>query len=152
MTKILNIRLIRVTEFKGPRREIFRRAESTEGLYWQGFSKHRYSWTHLCLYCTSMATWKSLSPACVAGHLVRSCPTPSGTEKLRSQGLIQFRLEGNSGSWSADQPYCSSYTGSPCLPWCLYTSSLGSAISLCLCPQHQFICLRVGCCSHLTRH
>lgn len=87
-----------------------------------------------------MDTEKSVSPVYVAGHLDRSCSAPSESEKLRSQCLIKFRLEGSSGSWSAGQPYCSSNVGSLCLPWCLYTSaSLGSAMSLCLCPKHQSI-------------
>lgn len=119
-------------------REIFRRAESHLKICLGRDSTNIDIHGHMHFCCTSMAAQKPVSPACVAGHLSRGCPTPSGTEKLKLWSLIQFRLEGSSGSWSADQPYCSSYIGGLCLP------SLGSAVSLCLCPQHQFICVRVG--------
>lgn len=74
---------------------------------------------------------------------------------LRNWSHMVLYNSGWKGAQEGGQPlaYRLSCTGNLCLPWCFYTSpSLGSALSLCLCPQHRFICLKDRYCSHLTRH
>lgn len=134
---------------------MFRRAESQlKFCVGSDFSKQKQSWTHLCLYHTSMGRQRSVSSVYVAGHFSgRGCPAPPGTEKLKSQGLIQFRLEGTSGDHLV-QPQVLQFILHrwPFLALeFIHLSSPGPPMSLCLFPQYRFICLRVRCCPSLTR-